>query len=51
MNMADTRHFVRADVQAFLGLVNSLPAPEGPPDPEVQRQGRSEERRVGKECA
>ena len=37
--MADTEHFVRADVQAFLGLVNSLPAPEGPPDPAEQRQG------------
>ena len=37
--MADTEHFVRKDVAAFLGLVNSLPAPDGPPDPVEQRQG------------
>ncbi len=35
--MADP--FVRDDVKSFLGLVNSLPAAEGPPDAVVQREG------------
>ena len=39
MNMADTEPFVREDVAGFLALVNSLPAPEGVPDPETQRAG------------
>jgi acetyl esterase len=37
--MTDTQPFVRDDVAAFLALLNSLPAPEGAPDPVEQRAG------------